>query len=147
MTLDALNELPAHEASAEFLRCCGSTKWAEAMTRGRPYVDREALLNTADRAWAKTSREDWLEAFSHHPKIGGKASSAWAKEEQKGTSGAADETLRALAQGNLDYEKRFGHIFLICATGKSAGEMLSALQARLKNPPDTEIRIAAGEQA
>jgi OHCU decarboxylase len=110
------------------------------------------LLATADHEWWSLREEDWLEAFSSHPKIGEKKaaetsrSDSWATEEQSGASHAASETLDALRQANQDYERRFGYIFIVCATGKSADEMLALLKSRIENEPDTELRIAAEEQ-
>lgn len=152
MTLAELNLLPRAEAVSEFLRCCGSTRWAEAMSAARPFASEGALFAKAETLWA--SAEDHLEAFSHHPRIGDvsklrekfAATRHWATEEQKGAREASETVLQALAQGNLDYEKRFGHVFLVCATGKSALEMLELLQARIHNDPETELRNAALEQ-
>jgi 2-oxo-4-hydroxy-4-carboxy-5-ureidoimidazoline decarboxylase len=109
----------------------------------------------ADAIWLKLDRADWLEAFTHHPKIGDMDSlrakfattKEWAAGEQSGVNAANEEVLRGLADGNREYEQRFGHIFIVCATGKSAQEMLTLLRARLHNEADKELRIAAGEQA
>lgn len=148
MGLAALNALPANEARRELLRCCGSIRWAERMAEGRPYADRAALLAAADRHWRDLEPMDWLEAFKHHPRIGArKVESAWAKAEQGGVAGAAEQTLQALVERNHAYERRFGHVFLVCATGKSAAEMLAILESRLPNDPDAELRVAAAEQA
>lgn len=153
-SLAALNQLKPSEAEAALLKCCGSRAWASRMCQARPFRDKQALFEAADRIWNELGKENWLEAFSHHPRIGERqlrekfaSTSAWAHQEQKGTKGASEQTLQALARGNQDYEKRFGHVFLICATGKSADEMLAALEARIENVPATELRIAAGEQA
>lgn len=128
------------------LRCCGSRRWAERVLARGPFADRERLLAAADEIWAALEPADWLEAFSHHPRIGEKAK-GWEAAEQAGTAGAAAATLAALAKANAEYERRFGHIFLVCATGKSADEILALLRARLPNDPVTELRIAAGEQS
>ena len=126
------------------------------MLARRPFESDEAVLQAADDVWEELGREDYLEAFSHHPKIGAdieslrkkfQSTAAWSSGEQAGVSMADEETLRGLAKGNIDYEARFGYIFIVCATGKSAGEMLALLRARLPNPPDRELAIAAGEQA
>ena len=154
MTLDAFNALSAEAARAELLRCCGCARWADAVLAARPFKDRSALLAASDAAWAKTGEAEWREAFSHHPRIGGKdalrekfaATRAWAKGEQSGAAAASDAVLDALAAGNAAYEKRFGHIFIVCATGKNAAEMLDLLQSRLPNDAGTELRLAAGEQ-
>ena len=153
--LDRLNAADADAAKAELMRCCGSTRWAEAMLRARPFRGPAELFAAAETAWAKTSEADWREAFTHHPRIGDvsklrekfAATASWSSQEQKGVSGAGEETLQALAAGNREYEARFGFIFLVCATGKSAEEMLALLRARLPNPPAEELRIAAAEQA
>jgi 2-oxo-4-hydroxy-4-carboxy-5-ureidoimidazoline decarboxylase len=149
--LDALAE-PA--ALAAFLRCCGSRRWAEAMVRGRPYADAPALLAAAERAAQPLARADWLEAFSHHPRIGERSAlvarfpttADWSSGEQAGVSGAGADVLDALLQANRDYEARFGYIFIVCATGKSATQMLALLRERLPNGPEAELEIAAAEQ-
>jgi OHCU decarboxylase len=153
-SLAQLNALAREKALAAFLQCCGSVKWARGMADGRPFQDAHELMLAADHVWWSLDALDWLEAFSAHPKIGEKkappvaasASSRWAEQEQSGASQASQETLAALLKANHDYERRFGYIFIVCATGKSAEEMLALLQERLKNEPDTELRIAAEEQ-
>jgi 2-oxo-4-hydroxy-4-carboxy-5-ureidoimidazoline decarboxylase len=153
--LEWLNGLPFEEAKAEFMRCCGSTRWAESMARARPFRGESAVYSEAGWLWSQTTAEDWREAFTHHPRIGDvnklrerfKASGAWSEQEQKGLQGAGEDVIQALADGNREYEERFGFIFLICATGKSAQEILGHLRERLNNPPQLELRIAAGEQA
>jgi len=153
--LARLNAAPRAEARAEFLRCCGSARWAEAMVSGRPYADAPALLAAAEGAWSATGPEDWLEAFRHHPRIGDRAglearfagTRAWSAGEQGGVATADTRVLDALHEGNRAYETRFGHVFLVCATGKSAAEMLDLLRRRLHNAPADELRVAAAEQA
>ncbi|HEV2749148.1 MAG TPA: 2-oxo-4-hydroxy-4-carboxy-5-ureidoimidazoline decarboxylase [Gemmatimonadales bacterium] len=143
-----LNGLSASAARAALTRCCASRRWVDAMLAARPFASDSALFDGAERAWWTLGKPDWLEAFGGHPRIGEPGSDAWARREQAGaSSGGGDETRAALAQGNREYESRFGHVFLICATGKSAAEMLSALRGRLSNDPATELRIAAGEQS
>lgn len=154
MTLDHLNTLPDEEATAAFLRCCGATRWVRQMTDRRPFADADALFAAADEIGAGLSRDDWLEAFAHHPRIGDLESlrtrfadtAFWAAGEQAGTATASEAVLRALAEGNRAYEERFGYIFIVCATGKSAGEMLNLLRARLPNDPAAELSVAAEEQ-
>ncbi|ATB43816.1 hypothetical protein CYFUS_009296 [Cystobacter fuscus] len=149
-----LNGQPAEQAQVEFSRCCGSTRWAEAMTRARPFASEAALYERAEALWAQTGPEDWREAMTHHPRIGDvsrlrekfKATGAWSEQEQQGMRGAGEDVIQALADGNREYEARFGFIFLVCATGKSASEMLGLLRERMNNPPDQELRVAAGEQ-
>lgn len=155
MTIEALNALPVEEALDVFLRCCGSRKWAEGMVAARPFSGDADLYLRSDEAWAACGPHDWLEAFSHHPRIGDVESlrkkfastSAWAGEEQKGAQGATADVIEALANGNTAYEDKFGFIFIVCATGKTGDEMLRLLQERLPHDRDTELRIAAGEQA
>jgi OHCU decarboxylase len=128
-------------------RCCAARRWVDAMLAARPFASDAALFDAAGRAWWDLGREDWLEAFAGHPRIGERADDAWARSEQEGVTRAGLGTLSALAQGNRDYERRFGYVFLICATGKGALEMLGALERRLAHDPATELRIAAAEQA
>ncbi len=152
--LRQLNSLPPEEAQAELLKCCGTTRWAREMAEERPFADERALLETADRVWLGLSREDWLEAFRSHPKIGerraaretGEGARRWSEEEQKGTRDAGREVLDELAAANREYEEKFGHIFIVCATGKGAAEMLALLRRRLGSDPETELRVAAEEQ-
>jgi len=153
-----LNALSMEEAQAELLKCCGSTNWARRMTQQRPFPTggdaMRRLLDSADRVWWDLGREDWLEAFSRHPKIGEKAAAKdasaetrrWSEEEQSGTRSAREQVLAALAKANRAYEQRFGYIFIVCATGKSSEEMLALLQQRLQNDPAAELRMAAEEQ-
>jgi len=145
--LKVLDALPAADAHAAFLRCCGSRSWAEAMVSGRPYRDEPALLAAAERAFAALGREDWLEAFAHHPRIGDRGQAAgWSQSEQGGVAGAGEDVLDTLLHANREYEARFGYIFIVCATGKSAAEMLALLRQRLPNQPDAELALAAAEQ-
>jgi 2-oxo-4-hydroxy-4-carboxy-5-ureidoimidazoline decarboxylase len=112
------------------------------------------LLNDAEDQWYECSEADWLQAFTHHPKIGDvdslkkkfASTAKWAGNEQGAVNSASEETLKALAKGNDDYEKKFGFIFIVCATGKSADEMLQLLQERLPNDKAGEIKIAMEEQ-
>jgi allantoicase len=143
--LDRLNALASQEAEAALLACCGSRLWVRQMARSRPFREISEIKDTADRIWWSLGREDWLEAFAAHPRIGEKGS-RWSEEEQAGARGAEAETLAALVAANRTYESRFDHIFIVCATGKSAGEMLALLQERLGNDPEAELRIAAEEQ-
>ena len=152
--LNHLNALPREEAMAELLKCCGSSRWAHEVSERRPFRNLQELLETADRVWSDLGREDWLEAFRSHPKIGeqkaaretGAQAQGWSQEEQQGARGAGPDVLAALAEANRAYEQRFGFIFIVCATGKSAAEMLSLLRERLRHDPQTELRLAAEEQ-
>ena len=145
MTLDELNTLSAESARLELERCCGSQRWASIVAARRPFRSRDELLQVATEVWSSLDEQDWLEAFSHHPRIGERAD-GWALAEQAGTQGASESTRLSLAALNRQYEEMFGYVFLICATGKSADEMLSALRQRLTNDPGDELRVAASEQ-
>lgn len=146
MHLDELNALDEASAARALLACCGSTGWAREMAASRPFDGPETMAHTSDRVWASLARSDWLEAFAAHPKIGARTASAWASAEQAGSAGASEEVRQRLAAGNRAYEARFGYIFIVCATGRSAGDMLAILERRLTNDPDEELRIAAEEQ-
>ena len=153
-SISRINELSEAQAKAEFLQCCGSSQWAKQMSEARPFSDANELSEEADKIWWKLSEEDWLEAFRAHPKIGEKKAAAtqstqarqWSAQEQSESQKTAAETKEALADGNREYEQRFGFIFIICATGKSAEEILAALNGRLRNDTETELRVAAEEQ-
>lgn len=145
-SLTFLNSAPPEDARAEFQRCCGSSTWAGFMEAGRPYAALSALDRAADDAWSRCSREDWLEAFAAHPRIGERAEGQWSREEQSGAAAAGAETLGELEKLNRRYQEKFGYTFIICATGKTAGEILAILRSRLENGPDAEIRAAAEEQ-
>ncbi len=155
MTLAQFNALSTDEAVKDLMRCCGARRWAAQMAARRPFQALDAVLDAADAVWARMDRADFLEAFSHHPKIGDvaglrarfAATGPWAAGEQAGVQSAGDDILRRLAEGNTRYEAKFGHLFIVCATGKSAEEMLALLDARLPNRPTAELAIAAGEQA
>lgn len=150
-----LNELVPEEARKELLKCCGATRWVEAIEVRRPYESLEQLIAKASDVWWALEEADWLEAFRSHPKIGEKkAASAvsaqsqqWSAQEQQGVQHAAQETTDKLAKLNVDYEKKFGFIFIVCATGKSSDEILALLEKRLPNEPAAELPIAAAEQA
>lgn len=149
-----LDAATAADASRLLAECCGATRWVERMAWRRPFGSHDALLAAAEDEWRALGPEDWREAFAHHPKIGDKAppgdtpaaARALSEGEQAGVMSASEAVLDALAEGNRRYEERFGYIFIVCATGKSADEMLSLLRARLDNDPATEVRIAAAEQ-
>lgn|SRR5687767_107964 len=155
-TLAWLQALPADDALKEFLKCCGSERWAQAMVQLREYATTvEGLTLLANEMWWMLDHSDWLEAFHSHPKIGEKKaaepvatqSKEWSGQEQSGMREANQDTIDSLAQLNREYEEKFGFIFIVCATGKSAGEMLEILRERLRNEPDAELPIAAAEQA
>jgi 2-oxo-4-hydroxy-4-carboxy-5-ureidoimidazoline decarboxylase len=150
-----LDSADAAEARRLLHACCGSDRWVDRMLARRPFGRQEALLAAAREEWSTLSADDWREAFGHHPKIGGR--DAWrarfaatrhlSAAEQAGVDSASDAVLDALAAGNREYEERFGYIFIVCATGRTADEMLALLRERLANEPGEEIRIAAEEQA
>ncbi len=138
----------------ELTRCCGSTAWVRAMIALSPFIDAATLHSEAARIWWSLTPDDWQEAFAHHPQIGDSAAlrkkfaatQEWAAEEQRGAHSASEETLVRLAEGNRRYQARHGYIFIVCATGKSAAEMLALLEARVDHPLDEELRTAATEQ-
>jgi len=153
-SLTRLNQLPSQVAEAEFLKCCGSMNWARRMSDTRPFADLNHLTKEADRIWRSLTDDDWLEAFRAHPKIGEKKAEAtqsaraqgWSAQEQSESQKTTEATKVALAQGNREYEERFGFIFIIFASGKSGEEILRALRARLVNERHDELRVAAEEQ-
>ena len=148
MTLDELNGLPSAKAEEALLTCCGSQRWASALAARRPFASMDNLQKAAEDEWWKLQPHDWLEAFSHHPRIGERVNAGSVESrEQAGTRGASDKTLLSLESLNRMYEEKFGFVFLIFATGKSADEMLEALRVRLQNRREVELKTAAGEQA
>jgi allantoicase len=153
--LDGLNAGSEQAVVDALSSCCGSSRWARALARKRPFASRAHLFGEARSVWWHLGDGDWLEAFAHHPKIGSnvdelrkrfQGTAAWAEAEQGGVRSATDDVLKELALKNIEYEVRFGFIFIVCATGKSAPEMLEILKARLGNARENELRIAAGEQ-
>jgi 2-oxo-4-hydroxy-4-carboxy-5-ureidoimidazoline decarboxylase len=148
------NCLPIETAVAEILPCCGSMAWAREMANRRPFLGESALAAASDEIWRGLSRSDWMEAFRSHPRIGESQaqnpsplnSAAWAMQEQETVTDATSAMKIALAGGNREYEKKFGHIFIVCATGKTAVEMLEILDRRLNNEPETELHEAAEQQ-
>lgn len=154
MNLSLINNLELNDAREAFLKCCGCERWAAAMAGARPYSSDDELTKKADQTFAELSREEWLEAFAAHPKIGDVESlrqkygntKDWAQNEQAGVNGVSTDVIERLASGNKTYEDRFGYIFIVCATGKSAQEMLDILNGRVDNDPSLELGIAAEEQ-
>ena len=149
-----LNSLPTDEAASELLQCCGSKRWATEVANARPYQTFTELLTDANDVWWSLDRDDWLEAFRSHPRIGEKKpadkvsaqASQWSGQEQAGVNTASTETTTALTTLNYAYEQKFGFIFIICATGKTPNEMLTALRERIEHEPGEELPIAAAEQ-
>jgi allantoicase len=127
----------------ELRRVCGSSEWVTRLLAARPL---DNAFAAADEIWSSLSEENWREAFAAHPRIGEKKGGAWSAQEQSGVRTAADETMQKLAEANRAYEDRFGHIYIVCATGKSADEMLRIATERLENDAKTELRVAAEEQ-
>ena len=152
--IERLNSLPRDEAEGELLKCCGSSRWAREVAARRPFGSGEELMSVADEVWRGLDARDWLEAFSRHPKIGERKAAAgqtqqeraWSAGEQSGMSEADEEAREGLARLNQVYAEKFGYIFIVCASGRTAAEMLSLLRARLTNDAETEIKVAAGEQ-
>jgi 2-oxo-4-hydroxy-4-carboxy-5-ureidoimidazoline decarboxylase len=149
-----LNALEPAAAAAALRRACGAERWVERLLERRPFVSTEALYQAAAEEWQACSPQDYLEAFTHHPRIGEdmaalrqrfRETASLSSREQAGVQAASEATLQRLRDENARYFERFGYIFIICASGKSADEMLSALLQRIDNDPDTELSIAAGE--
>jgi len=141
-----LDAAPADAARAALTACCGAAPWVDAMLAARPFRDRERLLAAADRAWAAITPEQLADAIARHPRLGGTRAKAalsareqaWSAGEQSGVGSADDAARAALAAGNEEYERRFGHTFILCATGLGTNDMLAALKERLRNDPATE---------
>ena len=149
MNLLAFNTLPEETAKRELFACCGSEKWASAMMKHFPFTSEKQLVDLSSKIWYDECGEtDWRESFTHHPKIGDVKSltEKFAGKEQAGVAVATLETIQALAKANSDYENKNGFIFIVCATGKSATEMLAILNDRLQNSAEEELHIAMGEQ-
>ena len=150
--LASWNQVEEGTAIAEILPCNGSRLWAMAITRKRPFATAAELFRAADVSWAELGVSEWQQAFDSHPRLGERHAAAartksldWSLGEQK-TLGENEATLAALAEGNRVYEQRFGRVFLVCATGKSAAEILAHLQHRLGNTPEIELREAVEQQ-
>src|ERR1043166_1652549 len=150
-----LNSLPAGEAASELLQCCGSKRWATQMAGGRPFENLANLNKRANEIWWSLDRDDWLEAFRSHPRIGEKKPAEtvsaqarqWSGQEQAGVDNVSTDTTNTLTELNHTNEQKFGYIFIICASGKTSGEMLAALRARLAHDAEEELPIAATEQS
>lgn len=142
MSVDSFNALPEDDARRALLACCAAPRWAEEVTAGRPYRSIEALHAAAEAALTDADVADGL---AGHPRIGERTADRGSQREQRGVSGASTEVLAALAEGNREYERRFGHVYLVCATGRGAEELLGVLRERLGNDPDTERAVMRGE--
>ena len=145
----------AESAAAELLvDCCGSSRWVSEMIAARPFGSRDSVFSAADRIWSSLSASDWVEAFEHHPRIGertgavaqGERGAEWSSREQAGVATAGADVREALAGVNQEYERRFGYIYIVCATGKTPEEMLALAHKRLRNAAGAEVRVAAEEQ-
>lgn len=155
MSLESLNAMSATEAAEVLRTCCAADRWVEGMVAARPFADRDDLHRKAEALWPAMTERDWLAAFDAHPKIGDVKSlkakyantHALASGEQSSTAAASDDVLHRLKDGNDAYHEKFGFIFIVCATGKSADEMLALLEARLPNTRAQEIENAGREQA
>jgi 2-oxo-4-hydroxy-4-carboxy-5-ureidoimidazoline decarboxylase len=152
-TLADWNKLDQASAVASILPCCGSARWVRELVETRPIITETELLERSDAIWRALSPDDWDEAFRSHPRIGERKtavataqSAEWSRVEQGGIVRSSTEILAALEQGNQLYEQRFGRIYIVCATGKSAEEMLADLQRRLHNEVETELQEAVEQQ-
>jgi 2-oxo-4-hydroxy-4-carboxy-5-ureidoimidazoline decarboxylase len=146
--LGRLNTLSAAEAQRFLRRCCASRRWVEEVAARRPYARKEDLYAAAEAALHRLDEDDLDEALAGHPRIGERPQeeeASWSRREQSGLASATDETLAAIAEGNRAYEARFGHVYLVCAAGRPAGELLAVLQQRLHNDPETERRVLRAE--
>jgi 2-oxo-4-hydroxy-4-carboxy-5-ureidoimidazoline decarboxylase len=148
------NHLPSEEAENEILACCGSRAWARRMDARRPFADEASLLAASDETWRNLGEADWMEAFRSHPRIGETRaeqpshvrSAAWSAQEQREAAAGGDVVKITLAEANREYEQRFNRIFIVCANGKTAPELLEILRHRLQNDPESELREAAEQQ-
>jgi OHCU decarboxylase len=152
-TLQSWNALDLMEATQQLLHCCAANRWAGALSEQRPFDSEEKLFEAADSVWSQMNEPDWMEAFAAHPRIGERKAehgssrfATWSQQEQASTNAAEQQTLDALARCNLRYEEQFGFTYIICATGKSADEMLRILSHRLNNDRRSELREAAEQQ-
>ena len=154
MTLDQLNDASTDQAETEFLKCCGSRRWADAMAAARPFENEEQMFVKADEVLSALTDDDWLEAFRAHPKIGEKKAAtaqsqqeqSWSAQEQSTMQAASTNIVAQLRERNSEYEAKFGFIFIICASGKQPEEILAVLNDRMKNDPQTELLVAAEQQ-
>jgi 2-oxo-4-hydroxy-4-carboxy-5-ureidoimidazoline decarboxylase len=152
--LERWNCLSTEEAVTEILPCCGSKTWAGRMAARRPFSGEATLLAASDEIWRNLAEADWMDAFRSHPRIGESQapqsaagqSATWSKQEQQSVTTAGDAVKIALAEANREYERRFGHIFIVRATGKSGPEILETLRRRLENDKQTELCEAAEQQ-
>lgn len=145
------NRAPETEATSAMLACCGAPRWARALVALRPVAGENELRTAADRAWSTMQEQDWLQAFACHPRIGERTppqtqSGAWSRQEQSAVSTADDHVLAQIAAGNRKYEDQFGFTYIVCATGKTAPQMLEILNRRLLGSRDEELKEASEQQ-
>ena len=154
MTIAEFDHLPEEKKRELLLQCCGSNEWVNKMLSVFPVEDLVEFLDASEQKWYECSPDDWKEAFEHHPKIGDINSikekfantTQWAAAEQSGVNNSDEGTLKDLAKANTEYQNKFGFIFIVCATGRSADEMLNDLKARINNSKEEELKVAAAEQ-
>lgn len=144
--LDLWNAMEAQEAAAQAIDLCGSRAWARCLAQARPLASPEDFRRAAEDCWKTLAERDWIEAFAAHPRIGDRRAAGMAAREQSAVADARAATLEDLDCANRDYEERFGRVFLVCASGKSAAEMLAVCRRRLHNDPRTELAVSAQEQ-
>jgi 2-oxo-4-hydroxy-4-carboxy-5-ureidoimidazoline decarboxylase len=151
--LDAWNKADEATAFDAMIACCGSKRWATTMVALRPIASVIELSEAADRVWTTMNEPDWMEAFACHPRIGERKSAhapaksaAWSKQEQSSATSAAESILVQIAEANVLYEQQYGFTYIVCATGKSAGELLEILNRRLAGTREAELREAAEQQ-
>jgi 2-oxo-4-hydroxy-4-carboxy-5-ureidoimidazoline decarboxylase len=151
--LERWNALGAADAALEVLPCCGSRAWAEGLAARRPFASAEELFDASDATWWALPEQDWQEAFDSHPRIGQQHAQAataeslkWSSQEQRAAISPDEAVKAALAEGNRLYEEKFGRIFIVCASGRSASEILATLERRMQNSAETELKVAAEQQ-
>jgi OHCU decarboxylase len=147
MTLAEFNITPRYRAEGELIQVCSSRAWVRAMAGRRPFGDLDRLQRAAREVWWSLDETDWREAFEAHPRIGAAPTSAWSAQEQSGVRQSGAGVAMELEVANREYLAKFGYIFIVCASGKSAEEILAMLRSRTSNSAEDEIRIAAEEQA
>ena len=144
-SLETFNALPPDAAGQHLLACCSSGRWVHNVTSGRPYGSVGEALARSDESVARLDQGDLEQALAGHPRIGAGSAAGWPGREQAGVQGADRATMQSLAEGNEAYEQRFGHIYLVCATGRSAAELLTLLRERMAHDPGTEWGIVRRE--
>jgi 2-oxo-4-hydroxy-4-carboxy-5-ureidoimidazoline decarboxylase len=145
--LDSFNTAAEDDLRPALRGCCAAGSWVDAMLAGRPYADEEALASASDAATRSLSDVALGQALAEHPRIGERTDRPWSRQEQSGVAGADDDLRSAIAAANAEYERRFGHVYLVCATGRSAEELLAICRERLDNSPDVERGVVLEELA